>query len=209
MTDKITAELRTEFGKGAARRIRRADKVPAVLYGHGAEPQHLSLPGHDTMLALKKGGSNALLTITIEGKDQLALAREVQSDPIKGFLEHIDFVAIKRGEKVIVDVPVVTVGEAVRGTVVTTPLGELRIEVDATKIPESIEVSVEDADAGFQVNAGELNLPDGAVLSGIEDDEAVVIVAHAPTAEQLDAELEQAEADAGIERDEPEVSEAE
>lgn len=208
MTDKITAELRTEFGKGAARRIRRADKVPAVLYGHGNEPQHLSLPGHDTMLALRKGGANALLTIIIDGEDQLALAREVQSDPIKGFLEHIDFVAIKRGEKVIVDVAVITVGEAVRGTVVTTPLGEVRIEVDATKIPESIEVSVADADAGFQVNAGDLDLPGGAVLSGIEDDEAVVVVSHAPTAEQLDAEMEQAEADAGIERDEPEATEA-
>lgn len=209
MTDKITAELRTEFGKGAARRIRREDKVPAVLYGHGNEPLHLTLPGHDTMLALKHGGTNALLTITVDGEDRLALAREVQSDPIKGFLEHIDFVLIERGEKVVVDVPVVTVGEAMRGTVVTTPLGELRIEVEATKIPESVEVSVEGAEAGFHVTAGELELPGGAVLSGIEDDEAVVIVSHAPTAEEVDAEMEQAEAEAGIERDEPEATDSE
>lgn len=209
MTDKITAELRTEFGKGAARRIRRESKVPAVLYGRGEEPVHLTLPGHDTMLALKHGGANALLTLVVDGEDRLALTREVQSDPIKGFLEHIDFVAVKRGEKVIVDVPVVAVGEAVRGTIVTVPLAELRIEVEATKIPETIEVSVEGQDAGFQINAGELELPGGAVLSGIEDDEAVVVISHAPTAEQLEAELSEAEADAGIERDEPEATEAE
>ncbi|HEU5044119.1 MAG TPA: 50S ribosomal protein L25, partial [Nocardioidaceae bacterium] len=108
---KIQAEPRTEFGKGAARRIRRADKVPAVLYGHGTPPVHITLPGHETMLALKHGGVNALLTIVVEGKSQLALPKQVQRDPIKGFLEHLDLIVVKRGEKVTVEVPVHVVGD--------------------------------------------------------------------------------------------------
>ena len=104
-TEKITAETRTEFGKGAARRIRRADKIPAVLYGHGNDPVHITLPGHATMMALKHGGSNALLELDIDGKSQLALTKQVQVDPIRRTLEHIDFVAVRRGEKVTVDVP--------------------------------------------------------------------------------------------------------
>src|SRR5215212_5207346 len=110
--DLIKAEPRTEFGKGAARRIRRAAKVPAVIYGHGNDPIHVTLPGHDTMLAIKHGGANAVLNIEIDGTVQLALTKQVQADPIKGFLEHIDFVAVKKGEKVTVEIPIVTVGEA-------------------------------------------------------------------------------------------------
>ena len=110
--EKIAAEKRTEFGKGAARRIRRADKIPAVIYGHGSDPIHVTLPGHETMLALKHGGSNALLDLDIDGDSQLALTKQVQVDPIRRILEHIDFVAVKRGEKVIVDVPVHVTGEA-------------------------------------------------------------------------------------------------
>src|SRR5689334_5082683 len=110
--DLIIAEARTEFGKGAARRIRRADKVPAVIYGHGNDPIHVTLPGHDTMMAIRHGGANAVLNIEIEGKVQLALTKQVQADPIKGFLEHVDFVAVKKGEKVTVEVPIHTVGEA-------------------------------------------------------------------------------------------------
>jgi large subunit ribosomal protein L25 len=112
MAEKITAETRTEFGKGAARRIRRADKVPAVIYGHGNEPIHIALPGHDAMMALKHGGANALLEIEIDGTTQLGLTKQVQVDPITRFLEHVDFVAVKKGEKVTVDVPVHLVGEA-------------------------------------------------------------------------------------------------
>ena len=108
----ITAESRTEFGKGAARRIRRDDKVPAVLYGHGTDPVHITLPGHDTMLALKHGGANALLTITVDGKEQLALPKQIQRDPIKGFLEHLDLIIVRKGEKVTVEIPVHLVGEA-------------------------------------------------------------------------------------------------
>ena len=118
--EKIAAESRTEFGKGAARRIRRADKVPAVVYGHGNEPIHITLPGHETMMALKHGGSNALLELDIEGTSQLALTREVQVDPIRRVLEHIDFVAVRQGEKVTVDIPVHLVGDAAPETLVVT-----------------------------------------------------------------------------------------
>ena len=143
--EKITAETRTEFGKGAARRIRRADKVPAVIYGHGNDPIHVTLPGHDTMMALKHGGSNALLELDIEGTSQLALTREVQIDPIKRHLEHIDFVAVRQGEKVTVDIDVLLVGDAGPDTLVVTENTRVSVEAEATHIPENIEVSIEGA----------------------------------------------------------------
>ena len=118
--EKITAETRTEFGKGAARRIRRENKIPAVVYGHGNDPIHLTLPGHATMMALKHGGSNALLELDIDGAEQLVLSKQVQVDPIRRVLEHIDFVAVRRGEKVTVDVPIHTVGDAAPETLVVT-----------------------------------------------------------------------------------------
>src|SRR5689334_2090244 len=110
--DLIKAEARTEFGKGAARRIRRDAKVPAVIYGHGNDPIHVTLPAHDTLMAIRHGGANAVLNIDIDGTVQLALTKQIQADPIKGFLEHVDFVAVKKGEKVTVEVPVVLIGEA-------------------------------------------------------------------------------------------------
>ena len=143
--EKITAELRTEFGKGAARRIRREDKVPAVLYGHGNDPIHITLPGHDTMMALKHGGANALLELDIDGNAQLALTKQVQVDPIRRVLEHIDFVAVRKGEKVTVDIPVHLVGEAVRESLVVTENTTLQVEAEATHIPEFIEVDIEGA----------------------------------------------------------------
>ena len=143
--EKIAAESRTEFGKGAARRIRRADKVPAVVYGHGNDPIHITLPGHETMMALKHGGSNALLELDIEGTSQLALTREVQVDPIRRVLEHIDFVAVRRGEKVTVDIPVHLVGDAAPETLVVTENAVVSVEAEATHIPEYIEVSIEGA----------------------------------------------------------------
>ena len=145
---KIAAEARTEFGKGAARRIRRADKVPAVLYGSGIDPVHITLPGHDTMMALKHGGSNALLTLDIEGKTVLALTKQVQADPIKGFLEHVDFVEVKKGEKVTVDIPIHVLGESKSDAMTVTELNNVSVEAEATNIPEYLEISVEDADAG-------------------------------------------------------------
>ena len=207
-SEKITAETRTEFGKGAARRIRRADKIPAVIYAHGEEPQHLTLPGHDTMMALKHGGANAVLELDIDGKGQLALAKQVQVDPIKRQIEHIDFVAVKRGEKVTVDVPVVVVGEAGPETLVVTENATVSVEAEATHIPESIEVSVEGAEAGTLIHASDLTLPSGATL--LTDAETLVVnVAAQVSAEALEAELEEAEAEAGIEREESDEDAAE
>ncbi|HEU5241404.1 MAG TPA: 50S ribosomal protein L25/general stress protein Ctc [Ornithinibacter sp.] len=198
---KLTAEARTQFGKGAARKIRRDHKIPAVMYGHGTEPVHITLPGHESMLALKT--SNALLTIVLDGKEQLALAKDVQRDPIKPVIEHVDLVIVKKGEKVVVDVPVHLEGDAAAETVVTTDHTSLQLEVEATNIPESLTVSVEGLTAGTQVLAGEVGLPSGATL--VTDPEALVVnVTAQVTAEALEAELAEAEAEAGIEREEHE-----
>jgi large subunit ribosomal protein L25 len=205
---KINAESRTQFGKGAARRIRRADKVPAVIYGHGNDPQHITLPGHETMMALKHGGTNALLYITVEDKTVIALTKQVQADPIKGHLEHIDFVEVKKGEKVTVEVPVHVIGESKPDAMTVTELNTVSLEAEATNIPEYIEVSVDDAEVGFHVLAKDLVLPTGSLL--LTDDEALVVnVVHAPTAEEVEAELEEAEAEVGIERDESDEEAAE
>ncbi len=206
--EKIKAETRTEFGKGAARRIRRDDKVPAVIYGHGNAPQHVTLPGHDTMMALKRGGSNALLYIDVEGTEVLALTKQIQSDPIKGFLEHLDFVEVKKGEKVTVDIPIHVTGEARSDAMVVSDLNVVSVEAEATNIPDFIEISVEGAVAGFHVLAKDLDLPTGSLL--LTDDDALVVnVVHAPTAEEVEAELEEAEAEVGIERDESDEESAE
>ena len=205
---KIQAEPRTEFGKGAARRIRRADKVPAVLYGHGTPPVHITLPGHDTMLALKHGGANALLTIVVEGKSQLALPKQVQRDPIKGFLEHLDLIVVKRGEKVTVEVPVHVVGDPAPETMVITEHGTVAVEAEATHIPEFIEVDLEGAEVGTQVLAKDLKVPSGSQVH-LDDETLIVHVTHAPTAEQLEEELAEAEAEVGIEHEESEAEAAE
>ncbi|GEP35826.1 50S ribosomal protein L25 [Nocardioides szechwanensis] len=198
--EKIQAEARTEFGKGAARRIRREHKVPAVVYGHGNDPIHITLPGHATMMALKNGGSNALLDLDIDGKSQLALTREVQVDPIKRTLEHIDFVAVRKGEKVTVDVPVHLVGDAQRETLVVTENATVQIEAEATHIPEFIEIDIEGATAGTQILASDLKLPSGSTLL-VDADTLIVNVTEQVSAEALEAELEEAEAEAGIERE--------
>jgi large subunit ribosomal protein L25 len=205
---KLSAEPRTEFGKGAARRIRRADKVPAVLYGHGSPPVHISLPGHDTMMALKHGGVNALLTINVEGTEQLALPKQVQRHPIKGFLEHLDLLIVRRGEKVVVDVPVHVVGEAAADTLVSTEQNTVSVEAEATAIPEAVEVSVEGVEAGTQILVRDLTVPSGATLQD-DPDTLVVNVTAAQTAEQLEAELAEAEAEAGIEHEAPAAAPAE
>ncbi len=203
----IQAEPRTEFGKGAARRIRRADKVPAVLYGHGAEPVHISLPGHDTMLALKHGGVNALLTITVAGKENLALPKQIQRDPIKGFIEHLDLIVVRKGEKVTVDIPVHVVGDPAPDSLVVTETSSVSVEAEATHIPDYIEVSIEGLAVGTQVFAKDLQLPTGSTVL-LDDDALIVNITHAPTAEELEEELAEAEAEAGIERDESEDEEA-
>ena len=207
--DKITAELRTEFGKGAARPIRRDHKTPAVVYGHGNDPIHLTLPGHDTMLALKRGGSNALLELDIDGTAQLALAREVQVDPLRRVLEHIDFVAVRQGERVTVDVVVQLVGDAGPDTLVVTENTTVQVEAEATHIPESIEVSIQGLPVGTQIHASDLQLPEGTTLL-VDPETLVVNITAAQSEAQLEAELAEAEADAGIvhEPSEDDVAEA-
>lgn len=203
--NKLVAETRTQFGKGAARKIRRDHKIPAVMYGHGAEPVHITLPGHDTMMALKV--ANALLTIVIDGKEQLALAKDVQRDAIKPVIEHIDLVIVRKGEKVTVDVPVHVEGEAAPETVVTVDAQTVQLEVEATNIPENIVVSVEGLEAGTQIKASELDLPAGAVLV-VDEDTLVVNITQQISQEALDAEMAEAEAEAGIEHEEPGDAEA-
>jgi large subunit ribosomal protein L25 len=206
---RITAEPRTEFGKGAARRIRRDSKVPAVIYGHGTDPRHVSLPGHELMLALKT--SNVLLTLDIDGTDELALPKDVQRDPIKGFLEHVDLVVVRRGEKVTVEIGVHLVGEAAPETFVTTESQTLTVEAEATHIPTGVDVSVEGAEVGTQIHAKDVTLPEGVTL--VTDPEALVVnVTAATTAEEIEAELAEAEAEVGIVHeatDEEQAAEAE
>ena len=193
---KLTAELRTEFGKGAARRIRRADKVPAVLYGHGTDPIHITLPGHETLLALRE--ANALLSIDVDGQPQLALPKQIQRDPLKHTIEHVDLVLVRRGEKVTVDVPVHLEGEAGPDTLVVLDQATITVEAEATHIPQQLVISVEGLPAGHQILARALQLPAGAVLA-VDPESLVVNVTSAPTADQVEAELAEAEAEAGIE----------
>lgn len=199
-TEKITAAVRTEFGKGAARRIRRDNMIPAVVYGHGNDTVHLTLPGHDTMMAIKHGGANALLDLDIEGTQQLALTKQVQIDPIRRVIEHIDFVAVRKGEKVTVDVPVHLVGEAASETLVVTENATVQLEAEATHIPEYVEVDIEGAEMGTQILASDLSIPSGSTL--LTDPETLIVnITQAQSAEQVEAEL--AEAEAGIEHAAP------
>jgi large subunit ribosomal protein L25 len=193
---RLTAELRTEFGKGAARRIRRAHKVPAVLYGHGTDPIHISLPGHETLLALRT--ANALLSIEVNGSSQLALPKQVQRDPVKHTIEHVDLVIVRRGEKVTVDVPVHVEGEAGPDTLIVVDHNSVPVEAEATNIPQQIVVSVEGLPPGTQILARDLQLPEGSSID-LEPETLIVNVTNAPTAEALEAELAEAEAEAGIE----------
>jgi large subunit ribosomal protein L25 len=204
--NKLVAEKRTQFGKGAARKIRRDHKIPAVMYGHGAEPVHITLPGHDTMMALKV--ANVLLTIVVDGKEQLALAKDVQRDPIKPVIEHVDLVVVRRGEKVTVDIPVHVEGEAAAETVVTIDAQTVQLEVEATHIPENIVVSVEGLEAGTQIKAADLELPAGATLV-VDEETLVVNITAQISQEALDAELAEAEEEAGIEHEEPAAAAAE
>jgi len=193
---KLIAELRTEFGKGAARRIRRAHKVPAVLYGHGTAPIHIALPGHETLLALRT--ANALLSIEVNGSSQLALPKQVQRDPLKHTIEHVDLVIVRRGEKVTVDVPVQLEGEAGPETLVVVDHNSIPIEAEATNIPQRILVSVEGLPPGTQILARDLQLPAGSTVD-LEPETLIVNITNAPTAEAVEAELAEAEAEAGIE----------
>jgi large subunit ribosomal protein L25 len=195
---KIKAESRTTFGKGAARRIRRAGLVPAVLYGHGSAPVHITLPGHELMLALKT--ANALFDVDLGDHSELAIPKQVQRDPIRGFLEHVDLLIVRRGEKVVVDIPIVTVGEAAPGTLVTIESTRLSVEAEATHIPGQLEVSIEGAEIGTQIHAGDIKLPRGVTLQ-VDAAALIVNVTTQPTAA---AEEEEAAAVEGVEGEEGE-----
>lgn len=182
---KLSAEPRTEFGKGAARRIRRDNKVPGVIYGHGADPVHVTLPGHDLLLALRT--PNVLLSLDIEGRNELAIPKAVQRDPLKGFLEHVDLLLVRRGEQVTVEIPIHTEGAlAPGGNLLEHVLDALPVQAEATHIPESVSVSVEGLAAGASVLARDIALPSGVAL-GVEED-AVVLQVLAAQAEEAPAE---------------------
>jgi len=192
---KLVAETRTEFGKGAARRIRRENKVPAVVYGHGADPVHVALPGHELLLALRT--PNVLLSLDIEGKTELAIPKAVQRDAIKGYLEHVDLLLVKRGEKVTVEIPVHAEGElAAGGNLLEHVLNTLTVEAEATHIPESVTVSVEGLAAGASIHAKDIALPKGTTLA--IDEEAVVLQVLAAQAEEA-PEAAEGEAEAAVE----------
>ncbi|MDO0933792.1 50S ribosomal protein L25/general stress protein Ctc [Streptomyces sp. DG2A-72] len=184
---KISAETRTEFGKGAARRIRRDSKVPGVLYGHGGDPLHLTLPGHELLLALRT--PNVLIALDIDGKtNELAIPKAVQRDPLKGFLEHVDLLLVKRGEKVNVEIYVQTEGElAPGGNLLEHVLNALPVEAEATHIPESVTVSVEGLTAGDSILAKDIPLPSGTKLA-VEDDTVVLQVLAAQAEEAPEGE---------------------
>ncbi|MFE0451943.1 50S ribosomal protein L25/general stress protein Ctc [Streptomyces sp. NPDC058914] len=184
---KLAAETRTEFGKGAARRIRRDNKVPGVLYGHGSDPLHLTLPGHELLLALRT--PNVLISLDIDGKtNELAIPKAVQRDPLKGFLEHVDLQLVKRGEKVTVEIPVHAEGElAPGGNLLEHVLNALPVEAEATHIPEAVTVSVEGLEAGASIHAKDIALPNGVTLA-VDEDAVVLQVLAAQVEEAVEGE---------------------
>jgi large subunit ribosomal protein L25 len=185
--NELKATVRTETGKGASRRARRDGKIPAVLYGHGADPQHLELPGHDFAAVLRHSGTNAVLTLDIAGKEQLALTKALDIHPIRRTIQHADLLVVRRGEKVVVEVTVEVEGEAAADTLVTQETNAIEIEAEALSIPEQLTVSVEGAEPGTQFTAGQIPLPAGITL--ISDPELLVVnVVNAPTAEDLEEE---------------------
>jgi large subunit ribosomal protein L25 len=185
---RLEAQIRTEFGKGSARRTRREGRVPAVLYGHGQEVVHLSVPAREFAAALRNGGTNVLLTIVLDGKEQLALTKAVQRDPITRIHEHVDLLLVRRGEKTTVEVPVIIVGESAPDTISNHQLNSVLLEADATNLPGPIEVDITGRTAGNGITAGDLSLPAGATL--ITDPEALVIgFLGAPSAAELEADL--------------------
>ena len=191
---RIDAEPRTEFGKGPSRRTRAAGRVPAVLYGHNSEPRHLTLPGHEVLLALRT--ANVLIRLEgLPGGSELALPKAVQRDPIKGYVEHVDLLMVRRGEKVTVDVPVAILGDIAPDGLLDQQLVQISVEADATHIPPSIDINVEGMGVGDAVHASDLKLPAGATLA-VEPDVLVLHVIAAPTAAQIEADLGEGEAPA-------------
>ncbi|WP_460534658.1 50S ribosomal protein L25/general stress protein Ctc [Humibacter ginsengiterrae] len=197
-SNKVAAETRDRFGKGAARKIRAAGKIPAVLYGHGTDPQHLTLPAHQLGLILRK--ANAVLDLDIAGKSQLALVKDVQKDPVHQIIEHIDLIIVRRGEKVQIEVPVHVEGEPFSGTIVVQDLSTISVEAEATHIPERVVVDVEGLEDGTHITAADIKLPNGVSL--LSEPEALVVAIStpsAPAAEETEEAEEAAEAEAASE----------
>ncbi|PRA79476.1 50S ribosomal protein L25/general stress protein Ctc [Microbacterium sp. MYb66] len=189
---KVHAELRESFGKGFARRLRAAGKIPAVIYGHGTEPVHVALPGHQVSLIIRR--ANALLELDIEGKSQLALVKDVQRDPVHQIIEHIDLLVVKKGEKVAIDVPIIVTGESAPGTIANLDATTLSIEAEATHIPQNLEISVEGLEEGAHITAADVALPKGSTL--LSDPEVLVIAISVPAAPVEDDAEAPAEAEA-------------
>jgi large subunit ribosomal protein L25 len=186
---RLAAEARTEFGKGAARRTRRAGKIPAVLYGHGSDPKHLALPALEFARVVREHGQNAVLTLEIDSATELALTKTVTTHPIKNYIEHVDLLLVQRGEKVSVEVPILITGEAAPGTLVTQDLTTIEVSVEALHIPDQFEVSIDGAEGGTQITAKDIQLPTGSEL--VTDADALVIAINvAPTASDVDGEDE-------------------
>ncbi len=186
---KLAAEKRTEFGKGAARRARMADQIPAVIYGHGADPQHVLLPGHETMMALKH--SNALMNVEWDGDKQMVIVKDIQRHPVKRTIAHVDLLVVRKGEKVTVDVPVHVTGEPFPGTVAISEYTSLSVEAEATHIPEWFEVSIEGMDEGEKITAGDVKMPPGSEL--VTDPEMTVVRISVPRGPASDEEEEATE----------------
>ncbi|WP_295011580.1 50S ribosomal protein L25/general stress protein Ctc [uncultured Microbacterium sp.] len=201
---KVTAELRTSFGKGFARRLRAAGQIPAVLYGHGTEPVHVALPGHQVSLLIRR--ANALLELDIEGKSQLALVKDVQKDPVHQIVEHIDLLVVKKGEKVAVELPVVIVGEPFAGTIANLDTASLSVEAEATHIPENVEIDVEGLEDGVRITAADVKLPKGVTLAA--DPETLVVAISVPV-DTLAEEEAIAEADEAVAEEQSEEAAAE
>ena len=185
-SNKVVAEPRTSFGKGAARKIRAVGKIPAVIYGHGTDPQHVTLPAHQVGLLLRK--ANAVLELDIEGANQLVLVKDVQKDPVLQIIEHLDLIVVRRGEKVHVEVPVHVEGESFSGTIAVLEVSTLRLEAEATHIPERIVLDVEGAEEGTQYHAKDLALPSGSTL--LDEPDLLILNVLVPAAARADEEEE-------------------
>jgi large subunit ribosomal protein L25 len=181
---KVAAERRTEFGKGFARRLRAAGKIPAVIYGHGTDPMHVALPGHQVSLIIRR--ANALLELDIEGTQELALVKDVQRDPVLQIIEHIDLLVVKKGEKVTIDIPVLVTAEAAPGTIVNLDATTISIEAEATHIPQNVEVSVEGLEEGAHITAADVVLPKGSTL--VTDGDVLIVAVSGEAAEEAPAE---------------------
>ncbi|GAY14889.1 50S ribosomal protein L25/general stress protein Ctc [Mycobacterium sp. shizuoka-1] len=186
-TNNLTATVRAKTGKGASRQARREGKVPVVLYGHGAEPQHLELNAHDYAAVLRHSGTNAVLVLDVDGKEQLALTKALSIHPIRRNIQHADLLVVRRGEKVTVEVHIALEGDAAPGTLVTQDANVIEIEAEAMSIPEHLTISIEGAEEGTQITAGQVELPKGVTL--VSDPELLVVnIVTAPSAEELESE---------------------